>query len=102
MALITCPDCAARISDLAPACPHCSRPADVDIGDEPVQPIELTAKHWKAMRLRGWAMALGGALLAGLAPDSWSPLGGLIGWSLCLWGIVEVVLAGFGAWWHHG
>lgn len=28
MALVTCPDCAAKISDVAPACPHCGRPRD--------------------------------------------------------------------------
>jgi hypothetical protein len=27
MPLITCPDCAKEISDLAPACPNCGRPA---------------------------------------------------------------------------
>lgn len=27
MPLITCPDCSKEISDLAPACPNCGRPA---------------------------------------------------------------------------
>ena len=26
MALVTCPDCAAQVSDAAPACPKCGRP----------------------------------------------------------------------------
>lgn len=26
MALVTCPDCAASVSDAAPACPQCGRP----------------------------------------------------------------------------
>ena len=26
MALLTCPDCRGKVSDLAPACPHCGRP----------------------------------------------------------------------------
>jgi hypothetical protein len=28
MALITCSDCGAKVSDLAPACPHCGRPKE--------------------------------------------------------------------------
>jgi uncharacterized integral membrane protein len=27
MALITCPDCKAKVSDSAPACPNCGRPS---------------------------------------------------------------------------
>jgi uncharacterized membrane protein len=29
MSLITCPDCEQRVSQFAPACPHCGRPANV-------------------------------------------------------------------------
>lgn len=30
MALLRCPDCEGKVSDLAPACPHCGRPAPFD------------------------------------------------------------------------
>ena len=98
MALITCPDCETRISDLAPACPHCGRPADADLDAERVQPIELTAKHWKGLRMAGWAVALGGALLA----SSSLPGAGLIGVLAIFGGIGMVAWSGFFAWWHHG
>ncbi|MGK2941285.1 MAG: hypothetical protein ACSLFJ_06345 [Immundisolibacter sp.] len=98
MALIACPECAREVSTLASTCPQCGYPID----DDDVQPIELTAKHWKGARIRGWAIALGGALLAGLAPDAWSPWGGLVGVGLCVWGLFEVIGAAVGAWWHHG
>lgn len=35
MALIECPDCGAQISDAAPACPHCGRPAAVSAKSQP-------------------------------------------------------------------
>lgn len=31
MALLRCPDCEGKVSDLAPSCPHCGRPAPFDI-----------------------------------------------------------------------
>ena len=100
MALITCADCAARISDLAPACPHCGRPADA--AHAAVQPIELTAKTWKAMRLGGWAMALAGAIAAAALRDVWPPWGMIAGVVLCGFGLLTVMDAAFGRWWHHG
>lgn len=32
MALLTCEDCGGQVSDAAPACPSCGRPADGELG----------------------------------------------------------------------
>lgn len=32
MALLTCPDCGGKVSDIAPACPHCGRPMGIEAG----------------------------------------------------------------------
>ncbi len=98
MPLITCPDCEARISDLAPACPHCGRPADADLDTGTVQPIELTAKHWKGLRMAGWAVALGGALLASSSLPGNEPARCPGNFRRYRNGRLERAFA----WWHHG
>ncbi|MDE7229956.1 MAG: hypothetical protein K2N56_05700 [Oscillospiraceae bacterium] len=42
MALITCSECGAQISDLAPACPHCGAPAAVR--QQAAQPVQQMAQ----------------------------------------------------------
>src|SRR2546425_5569619 len=42
MALITCPDCRKQISDQAPACPSCGRPATLPLDENAVKLVQLT------------------------------------------------------------
>ena len=58
MALIECPDCGARISDAAPACPHCGRPN---------QPVESL----KGDRIRHEAGSAVGGLAVAIAVVAW-------------------------------
>lgn len=65
MALIACPDCGTEVSDLAPACPRCGRPATaraerpapMSTAAEPVQSISVPRI------IAGVLIALGAAVL---------------------------------------
>ena len=60
MALVTCPDCQAQISDAAPACPKCGRP----MGARPVEPPPVPFQAQPdAVRSAGTFFIGGGCLL---------------------------------------
>ena len=45
MALLTCPDCGGKVSDAAPACPHCGRPTQQSSHYEAVHSNEVAGKR---------------------------------------------------------
>lgn len=91
MPLITCPDCSAQISDAAPACPRCGRPAATTPWAQPAASPDLTRDahgNWlppgpnastataTGAELGGSAVAvLGGLLLAASPLLPWATLG---------------------------
>ena len=95
MALTQCPDCGNDLSDLAPACPNCGRPAAA----RPVT-VEATAKRFKRpMMLATVIMGLGFGLLV-TGGDSMGQVGA--GGGIILLGLIIYGAARFGGWWHHG
>lgn len=102
MALVTCSDCGKQISDAAPACPGCGRPA-VRLATMPDRPapsyspsvttVEQTGKRWKAMKLWSALLVFGGVLTMGVSPTA--------GVLMFFAGVVLYVFARSGAWWHH-
>lgn len=88
MALISCPDCGAQVSDTAPACVACGRPIAAQV-------IEQTAKRWKQAQLVAFALVVVGFV-------EWT-LGSGGGWAVvALVGMVLLVSARLGAWWENG
>jgi hypothetical protein len=65
--LITCPDCSKEISDLAPACPNCGRPAALPAvaDDREKQKKREAAKRYNTVSWLLFALAVL-ALFAGL------------------------------------
>lgn len=63
MSLLSCPDCEGKVSDLAPACPHCGRPTETFPAPPPPAPdpepvpvrsnLPDTAKYGKCCRQCG-------------------------------------------------
>ena len=93
MPLIECPDCGQQISSLAPACPHCGRPAEgqiIDLQDRVIT-IEQTSKKWKGMILA----SIFGFIMSFWCTPKVAPVVMLASIGLF---IVSVV----GKWWHHG
>lgn len=97
MALITCQDCAQKVSDRAPACPTCGAPIAA-------QTIEATAKLWKALQVLGAiAMAVGlfGVTCAASGDRAAGATTGVMFLALVS-GFMLLIGARVGAWWHHG
>ena len=93
MSLTTCPDCSREVSDEAPACPHCGRPMKA-------QTVELTGKEWKAGQLLGCGLMVLGMVgcitsCSGEHVSTW----GIIAFFA---GLVVLIVAQIGGWWHHG
>jgi Flp pilus assembly protein TadB len=100
MALIDCPDCEKKISDLAPACPFCGRPmrAEAIPSSQPTRQavmIEATGKKWKARQLVCLFIMLS-CFVFGLFG---APMMALV---VFLAGAAGLVWATVGAWWEHG
>lgn len=101
MALIDCPDCQKKISDLAPACPFCGRPmrAEAVPPSEPARraalTIEATGKKWKARQIL-WFCVMVSCLIFGLF--------GAYNLSIVVFvaGAIGLTWATIGAWWEHG
>lgn len=96
MAMIQCPECGKEISDQAQTCPHCGNPIHPIV-------IEKTSKNWKLAKLISWIVLLvGGYLfLRGYGSGGWeNPMTGG-GFTLGFLGFVSLLVAKFGAWWHH-
>lgn len=89
MALTTCSECGAQISDKAEACPKCGAPQRGAVT------IQATAKRYKGAQLAG-------ALLVGVGVAAVFNGGELWGALLALGGLGLYGFARFGAWWRHG
>lgn len=103
MALIRCPECNSDVSDKAAACPHCGYPiCRTTRAPGGAQVIDRTGRGWKAVRLLGWLLIIGGVLIlsAERAPDDAGR--GPIGWWLAGAGVACVITSKAGAWWYHG
>lgn len=94
MPLITCPDCRKEISDSAPRCPNCGRPAVVA---EKVHLVEKTSKNIKGWQAGGCLMFFVGLIMA-LAGH------GYVAWSGVFIIVVSVVVSLIlraEKWWKH-
>jgi hypothetical protein len=77
MALLTCPDCQGKVSDRAPSCPHCGRPADirasapdpVSADDTALAPVTTTTVPPLGVRV---VLVAGAAVVLGMCALSFS------------------------------
>jgi len=122
MALIKCPECQSEVSDQAPTCPKCGFPFKKEPSSsggvqrvvvDQVKNVELTNKKWKIMKLIFWPMFLVGIFLClsvfpvimmhkpgvSISPNSITAWG--IGIFFAFIGLIGVLVATLGAWWHH-
>lgn len=105
MALVTCPDCEAQISDAATACLHCGRPMKREVAGAPVL-IEQSSKKYK----RGMLIGLGGIpaafVLALIGANGISPgvsqTFATLAIIVALAGVALFVFNFIARWWHHG
>lgn len=96
MALIKCSECSKDISDKANSCPFCGNPL------RPVL-IEKTGKKWKKLKLIAWLV-----IVFSFFGFTWgfnnggfqNPLAGA-SFTFGFIGIITLIVAKLGAWWHH-
>lgn len=107
MALVTCPDCSASVSDRAPACPKCGAPIasvkEVAAAGVPLTTTQVTSKRLKGHILISALLFWGGVLLmftmrsqpgdSGSAP--------IIGSFAITIGLIWYVVTKARIWWHH-
>lgn len=107
MALITCSDCGASVSDRAPACPKCGAPiAAAGPGGAPITVVtELTSKRLKRQTLLSAATIVIGFIVimsgAGQASANGAASNSMIGSLLILGGIVWLTVTRIRIWWNH-
>ena len=104
MALTTCPDCAAQVSDRAPTCPKCGGPiagrAEAMATRTPLTTTQATSKHLKLHTLGAvLCIVIGFVWIIGAAQNHdnsgvWAAL-------LILGGFGWYVVTRFRIWWHH-
>ena len=99
MALTKCPECSGDVSDKAAACPHCGYPMR---WPGRVQIIEKTGRGWKAIRVLGWLLVVGGVLVLRASPTTHAAGGRPLGWLIAGAGVACLVTSKAGAWWYHG
>ena len=84
MALIQCPECGKQISDMAPSCPHCGRPARLD-----VDPVDKIPKRYKTATIYAVILILLGAFVLALNAARGYRTGGYAGnWIAFIIGVV--------------
>ena len=107
MALITCPECSTRVSELASACPHCGAPIstakDVASAGTPLATIQETSKKLKfhiiisAILFWGGLIMLFGNIDSVKAGESMSLLPSFAMMAGLIWYFVTRIRI----WWHH-
>ena len=103
MTLIECAECRADVSDKAAACPHCGYPmGPAGRGSGRVKLIEKTGRGWKAIRVLGWLLILGGALALHGGRATHDSRRALVGWWIAAAGVACLVTSRAGAWSYHG
>ena len=94
MALVTCPDCGAEISDKAAACIKCGAPVAV-APTNGVVTTQQTGKTYKGLQFVGVVfLALGVGACASGSKDATVPL--------TMIGALLYAIGRIGAWWKHG
>jgi hypothetical protein len=98
MALISCPECKANISDKAASCPGCGHPMTplAGRGEGPLVTTQLTAKRYKAAQAIGATLIFCG-MFSCMGGEQTAPVTGFLflgGLALAIWGK-------WSAWWHH-
>jgi len=99
MALIKCPECGKKVSDIAHSCPKCGAPIKEDEYEEE-QTIQLTSKNLKAQGCLSLFIIVLGFILAaigGKTNESVAHAGAYI----VLFGILWLIIARIRVWWHH-
>ena len=95
MALIKCSECGKEISDKANSCPACGNPL------RPVL-IEKTSKKWKLFKLIAWFVIIFSffGFMNSYNSGGFNTLAAtFLGWGFL--GVIMLVVAKLGAWWHH-
>jgi len=98
MSLIKCSECGKDVSDKASLCPFCGNP----INSTPVL-IEKTCKKWKLLKLIAWIVILFSffGFMTGYGNGGFNnPLTGA-SFTFGFLGVITLIVAKLGAWWHH-
>lgn len=95
MPLMTCPECSARISDQAVACPACGAPRRPEGVAPGVVTTQQTARRLKAAQLGGSLIVAFGTVLI-IAGQH------LTGVGVAVAGLLVYGVARARAWWRHG
>lgn len=103
MALITCSDCGASVSDRAPACPKCGAPIAAGGPGRASTPVvtELTSKRLKLQTLLAAATIVIGFVVIMNTSASSSVASSVIGTLMLLVGLVWLVITRIRIWWNH-
>jgi len=103
MALVSCPDCSARVSAVAPSCPSCGRPIAqqvVQAQARGTRTVEATGKFWKLIMLVSVVGLIWGVSSAIMASNAnASPSSGI---AIAVLSFVGLLIGKIGAWWFHG
>lgn len=105
MALISCPECEAQISDKAPTCPKCGAPISKKMDEEgpetKVITVQETSKRLKSQVLLSTSVFIIGLIWFIASINSDSSETAMIPFLLILIGIVWNIVTRIRIWWHH-
>ncbi len=103
MALITCSDCGASVSDRAPACLKCGAPIDARGPGRAPTPVvtELTSKRLKFQTLLAAVTIVIGFVVIMNSGASGNVGSSVIGTLMLLVGLVWLVITRIRIWWNH-
>lgn len=105
MALISCPECKATLSQLAEACPRCGAPFSNRNNYSPSRrasvTVELTSKKLKLHILFSSACFWFGIVLLGIGGNTNSELLSVLAAFLFLGGMIWYIVTKIRVWWNH-
>jgi len=107
MALITCPECGAQVSNHAENCPKCAYPimrGTTQAHDEIVQTVEQTSKKLKLQLLISSLLCMGSLLvMLSSCSEPQARSDGMASGTLGFFvGLIWFMIVRFKIWWHHG
>ena len=106
MAMVTCGECGAQVSDQAAACVQCGAPvaADGKAAGAALTTTQGTSKRLKLLTLVSWVMIIGGlAVFFGSMPEQGAASAevNMTAFGVFAVGLLLLIVTKFRRWWHH-